>query len=118
MFNVGQSPASIFSPICIQICTGNLQLIYSNCVNHELYSEPTFPAPQLYLLRHTLRPLPLVHMIYTPGPLKYGQCRFEKSGTDHTGSLACSGINESCIVITMLQMHALLSLQKEILGSG
>ncbi len=22
--------------------------------NHELYSEPTFPAPQLYLLRHTL----------------------------------------------------------------
>ncbi len=33
----------------------NLQLIHSNRINHELYSEPTFPAPQLYLLRHTLR---------------------------------------------------------------
>ena len=30
-------------------------LIHSNRINHELYSEPTFPAPQLYLLRHTLR---------------------------------------------------------------
>ncbi len=46
MFNVGQSPAFIFSPICIQI--------HSNRINHVLYSEPTFPAPQLYLLRHTL----------------------------------------------------------------
>ncbi len=26
-----------------------------NRINHELYSEPTFPAPQLYLLRHTLK---------------------------------------------------------------
>ncbi len=65
MFNGGQTPASIFSPICTQMCTGNLdsidivknlQLIHSNCLNHELYSEPSFPAPQgqLYLLSHTL----------------------------------------------------------------
>ncbi len=27
----------------------------SNRINHELYPEPSFPAPQLYLLRHTLR---------------------------------------------------------------
>ena len=40
MFNGGQHPASIFSPICT--------------LNHELSSEPSFPAPQLYLLRHTL----------------------------------------------------------------
>ncbi len=33
----------------------NLQQIHSNRINHELYSEPTFPSPQLYLLRHTLR---------------------------------------------------------------
>ncbi len=33
----------------------NLQLIYFNRLNHELYSEPSFPAPQLYLLRHTLK---------------------------------------------------------------
>ncbi len=33
----------------------NLQLIHSNNLNYELYSEPSFPAPQLYLLRHTLR---------------------------------------------------------------
>ncbi len=46
MFNVGQFPISIFSPICTQI--------HSNRINHELYSEPSFPAPQLYLLRHTL----------------------------------------------------------------
>ncbi len=26
----------------------------SNRLNHELYSEPSFPAPQLYLLSHTL----------------------------------------------------------------
>ncbi len=32
----------------------NLQLIHSNHLNHELYSEPSFPAPQLYLLSHTL----------------------------------------------------------------
>ncbi len=68
-----QSPASVFSLICIQLCTGhvhyypdqnstfeqnrarNIQLIHSNCINHELYSEPSFPAPQLYLLRHTLQ---------------------------------------------------------------
>ena len=43
MFNGGQSPASIFS------------LTHSNRLNHELYSEPSFPAPQLYLLRHTLK---------------------------------------------------------------
>ena len=54
MFNDGHSPVSIFSPICIQICTGHLQLIHSNRINHELYSEPSFPAPKLYLLRHTL----------------------------------------------------------------
>ncbi len=36
----------------------NLQLIHSNCINHEMYSEPTFPAPQLYLLRHTLSHIP------------------------------------------------------------
>ncbi len=59
MFNVGKFPASIFSLICTQMCTGhlvkNLQLIHCNCLNHVLYSEPTFPAPQLYLLRHTLK---------------------------------------------------------------
>ena len=38
----------------------NLQLIYSNRINHELYSEPTFPALQLYLLRHTLNALPFL----------------------------------------------------------
>ncbi len=43
MFNGGQSPASIFSPICIQICTGNLQLIHSNRINYDLYPEPNFP---------------------------------------------------------------------------
>ncbi len=32
----------------------NLHLMHSNRINHELYSEPTFPAPGLYLLRHTL----------------------------------------------------------------
>ncbi len=37
MFNVGQFPASILSNL-----------------NYELYSEPSFPAPQLYLLRQTL----------------------------------------------------------------
>ncbi len=63
MFNVGQSPASIFSPICIQIVR-NLQLIHSNRINHELYSEPTFPAPQLYLLRHTLNRNASVSMQY------------------------------------------------------
>ncbi len=52
MFNGGQSPASIFSPICTQICIG---LIHSNRLNDELYSEPSFPAPQLYLLSHTLK---------------------------------------------------------------
>ncbi len=31
------------------------QIIHSNRLNHELYSEPSFPAPQLYLLSHTLR---------------------------------------------------------------
>ena len=46
MFNDGQSPASIFNPIYTQI--------HSNRLNHELYSEPSFPAPQLYLLSHTL----------------------------------------------------------------
>ncbi len=30
------------------------QLTVSDHINHELYSEPSFPAPQLYLLRHTL----------------------------------------------------------------
>ncbi len=64
MFNVGQSPASIFIPICIQICTGHLQLIHSNRINHELYSEPTFPAPQLYLLRHTLKGYPTDKQIF------------------------------------------------------
>ncbi len=49
MFNVGQFPASILSPISTQICTGHLHL------NYVLYSEPSFPAPQLYLLRHTLK---------------------------------------------------------------
>ena len=39
MFNVGQSPASIFSPICI----------HSNHINQKLYSEPTFPAPSTLL---------------------------------------------------------------------
>ncbi len=47
IFNVGQSPAYIFSLICIQ-------LIHCNRMNHERYSVPSFPAPQLYLLRHTL----------------------------------------------------------------
>ena len=32
----------------------DLQLIHSNCINHELCSEPSFPAPQVYLLRYTL----------------------------------------------------------------
>ncbi len=32
----------------------NLQLIHSNRLNYELYSESSFPAPQLYLLSHTL----------------------------------------------------------------
>ncbi len=45
MFNGWQSPASI------QL----VMLIHSNRLNHELSSEPSFPAPQLYLLRHTLR---------------------------------------------------------------
>ncbi len=35
MINIGQFPASIF--------------IHSNRLNYELYSEPSFPAPQLYL---------------------------------------------------------------------
>ncbi len=39
----------------------NLQLILSNRINHELYSEPTFPAPQLYLLRHTLNTKELIN---------------------------------------------------------
>ncbi len=30
----------------------NIQLC--NLRNHELYSKPSFPAPQLYLLGHTL----------------------------------------------------------------
>ncbi len=41
MFNDRQSSASIFSLI--------------NGLNHDLYSEPSFPAPQLYLLSHTLK---------------------------------------------------------------
>ncbi len=45
MFNGGQSPASILSPICT---------IHYNRLNHETYPEPCFPAPQLYLLSHTL----------------------------------------------------------------
>ncbi len=45
MFNGGQSPASILSPICTKNCTG-----HSNRINHETYPEPCFPAPQLYLL--------------------------------------------------------------------
>ena len=32
----------------------NLKLIHSNRLNHELYSEPSFSAHQLYLLSHTL----------------------------------------------------------------
>ncbi len=32
----------------------NLQLIHSNRLNQELSSEPSFPAPKPYLLRHTL----------------------------------------------------------------
>ena len=28
--------------------------MHSNRLNHELYSEPSFPAPWLYLLSHTL----------------------------------------------------------------
>ncbi len=39
MFNGGQSPASI----------------HSNRLNYETYAEPCFPAPQLYLLSHTLK---------------------------------------------------------------
>ncbi len=50
MFNSGQSPASIFSPDIVR----NLQLIHSNRLKNKLYSEPSFPARQLYLLRHTL----------------------------------------------------------------
>ncbi len=46
MFHGGQSPASILSPICT----------HSNRLNHEKYPEPCFPAPQLYLLSHTLIP--------------------------------------------------------------
>ena len=61
MFNGGQSPASILSPICTKNCTGHL---HSNRLNHETYPEPCFPAPQLYLLSHTLntvllKPTPL-----------------------------------------------------------
>ena len=37
-----------------RISSLNLQLIHSNRLNHELYSEPSFAAPQLYLLSHTL----------------------------------------------------------------
>ncbi len=75
MFNVGQSSASIFSPICIHICTGH-QLIHSNRINHELYSEPTFPAPQLYLIRHTLSiyhtvHVYLVHLLYKMQEMAY-----------------------------------------------
>ena len=33
----------------------HLQLMHFNLLNHELSSEPSFPALQLYLLRHTLR---------------------------------------------------------------
>ncbi len=33
----------------------NLQLTHCNRLNHVLYSETTFPAPELYLLRHTLK---------------------------------------------------------------
>ena len=35
----------------------NVQLIHCNCLNNVLYSEPTFQAPQLYLLRHTMSKL-------------------------------------------------------------
>ena len=45
MFNVGQFPASVLV---------RFQLTHSNHLNHELYSEPSFLAPQLYLLRHAL----------------------------------------------------------------
>ncbi len=55
MFNGGQSPASILSSICTNNCTGQFLLIHSNRLNHETYPEPCFPAPQLYLLSHTLR---------------------------------------------------------------
>ncbi len=63
MFNDGQSPGSILSSICTKNCklfdrldiVENLLLIHSNRLNHETYSEPCFPAPQLYLLSHTLK---------------------------------------------------------------
>ncbi len=32
-----------------------LYSLHSNRLNPELYSEPSFPAPQLYLLSHTLK---------------------------------------------------------------
>ncbi len=46
MFNGWQSPASILV---------RFQLIHPNRQNHDLYSKPSFPEPQLHLLSHTLR---------------------------------------------------------------
>ncbi len=63
MFNGGKSPASIFRPIHIQICTG-----HSNRINHELYSEPSFPESKLYLLLCNLRSIPLSSITLTLNP--------------------------------------------------
>ncbi len=46
---IGLIHASTLSQWCYK------SVIYSNHLNHETYSEPCFPAPQLYLLSHTLK---------------------------------------------------------------
>ncbi len=48
MFNGGQSPAFT----CQKPST---VLIHSSRLNQEKYPEPCFPAPQLYLLSHTVK---------------------------------------------------------------
>ncbi len=59
MFNGGQSPAYEGAEVQFaQKIVKNLPLIHSNRLNHETYTEPCFPAPQLYLLSHTLRTVP------------------------------------------------------------
>ena len=50
MFNDGQSRASIL----VQFAYKFAESTHSNRLNHELYTEPSFPAPQMYLLSHTL----------------------------------------------------------------